>query len=135
MVTGEKIPEKYIKKVEEKKKSDKLMPAMDFDSQGPEKTDDPDEPDEDKNEPPFDPAEEAKVAKGKPTKEEPKKVETTSKKEAAKKEEPVKDSAIKRVMDSFKTNSSADNSPVKVDDSVKSSGSIARTMKELRGGK
>ena len=52
-----------------------------------------------------------------------------------KKEEPVKDSAIKRVMDSFKTNSSADNSPVKVDDSVKSSGSIARTMKELRGGK
>lgn len=52
-----------------------------------------------------------------------------------KKEEPVMDSAIKRVMDSFKTNSSADTSPVKVDDSVKSSGVIAKTMGELRGGK
>ena len=45
------------------------------------------------------------------------------------------DSAIKRVMDSFKTNSSADKSPVKVDDSAKSSGVISNTMKELRGGK
>ena len=54
---------------------------------------------------------------------------------SAKKEEPVMDSAIKRVMDSFKTNSSADKSPVKVDDSAKSSGVISNTMKELRGGK
>jgi len=54
---------------------------------------------------------------------------------APKKEEPVMDSAIKRVMDSFKSPSSADKSPVKVDDSVKSSGVIANTMKELRGEK
>ena len=52
-----------------------------------------------------------------------------------KKEEPVMDSAIKRVMDSFKSPSSADKSPVKVDDSVKSTGVIANTMKALREGK
>ena len=51
------------------------------------------------------------------------------------KKEPVMDSAIKRVMDSFKSPSAADRTVVKVSDSVKPSGEISNTMKMLRGEK
>jgi hypothetical protein len=55
--------------------------------------------------------------------------------EKEKKPEVVTDSAIKKVMEGFKTPSLASRSTTKVDDTAKSTGVIANTMKVLKGGK